>query len=495
MTAMTALKIAMVASEMAPFAKTGGLADVTSALSAALHRAGHDCRVFIPLYRRIRESGVPLTPVDFVRDATLQIGPWSLSWSLVTTTAPETRGTDAPQPIYFIDCPALFDREDIYTSDADEHVRFLGLQRAAIESCQRMGFGPDVFHLNDWQTGLIPLMLELTYGWDELFRHTRTVLTIHNIGYQGTFASDILPDTGLQAHPGRFYHQDLERGVVNFLKTGILYADAITTVSETYAREIQTERYGAGLHPLLRERRDHLVGIVNGVDYETWNPETDPQIPHHYTRDDLSGKAQNKRVLVESMGLPFRERTPLFGVVSRLAYQKGFDLFFDTLPSFLGANDAQLVVLGSGEPKYAGFFTRLQQTFPTQVSFYNGYSDKLAHLVEAGADLFLMPSRYEPCGLNQMYSLRYGTIPIVRKTGGLADTVELFNKVTGEGTGVVFDHFSTDAFRWSLAYALDLYHDEDAWRTVTRNAMARDFSWGRQSERYAALFRHVARRG
>lgn len=483
------LTVATVASEFAPFAKTGGLADVTTALTDRLHRDGHDVRMFLPLYRRVRDAGLDIVPVDFARNATMRVGPWSLDWSLCTA-----RVGDAGQPIYLIDCPALFDRPDLYGDGADEHVRFIGLSRMAIESCQRMGFSPDVFHVNDWQAALVPVLLRTTYAWDALFQRTKTALTIHNIGYQGAFPADILDDTGLREHARALHQEDLARGVINFLKTGILYADVLTTVSPTYADEIQTERYGAGLHGLLRKRRDHLVGILNGVDYATWDPRHDAKIPYRYGPGDMAGKAENKRALLEAMGLPHDPSAPTFGVVSRLAYQKGFDLFFETMPAFLAANDVRLVVLGSGEAKYAGFFARLQQAFPGRVSFYHGYSDELAHRIEAGADFFLMPSRYEPCGLNQMYSLRYGTPPIVRKTGGLADTVQLYNPRTGAGNGVVFERFGADAFRWALGYALDVWRDPASRARIVENAMAADYSWERQARKYVALFHRLASR-
>ena len=479
------MKICFVASEVAPFAKTGGLADVSGALPVHLGQAGHDARIFMPLYSKIDSERHDFTPVDYLTDVQIHLGASAFSFSVFVSRAVP----DGPD-IYFLNCPQLYHRPGVYTGEWDEHLRFALLCRGAIECCQRMGWGPDVFHCNDWHTALIPLYLRTLYDWDRLFQHSKTVLTIHNIAYQGIFPVDVLSNLGLEAHRSLFFQQDLEDGHVNFLKTGILYADAVTTVSQTYAREIQTEAFGRGLEPLLRERSSTVVGIVNGVDYAVWSPEQDPYLPHPYGIEDVAeGKSKNKEHLLSEVQLPAAGDAPVLGVVSRLTSQKGFDLLFEPLPEALRYLDLRVVVLGTGEPRYEEHFHWLQQTFPDKVCYYRGFSEELAHLIEAGCDIFLMPSQFEPCGLNQMYSLKYGTVPIVHKTGGLADTVELWNPTTGEGTGFVFEHFDSTGFGWALKSALTTYKDGDAWARLRRNGMEKDFSWQRQGAEYEKLYR------
>jgi starch synthase len=299
----------------------------------------------------------------------------------------------------------------------------------------------------------------------------------------------VLPDLGLAASGHFLYQEDLAAGRMNCLKTGILYAGVLTTVSRTHAQEIQTERYGMGLQSLLRARSDRLFGITNGIDYEEWNPAADPLLPHPYSATDLAGKAVNKRHLLDGLGLSAAEGVPLAGVVSRLIPQKGFDLCFDVLPELLSRRPLCLAVLGTGERRYEEFFAGLARAFRGRVGFYRGYSERLAHLVEAGSDLFLMPSLYEPCGLNQMYSQRYGTLPVVRRTGGLADTVEPFDPASGRGSGFVFEHFTPEGLRWAMELALDTYRQRETWLSLVQSAMSRDFSWDTQVERYVALYR------
>jgi len=477
------LKIAFCTAEVAPLAKTGGLADVCAALPAELIRRGHDVRVFLPLYRRVREAGFPIEPVAGLQGLEVELGPNRFRFSVQKVHLPDLE-------VLCLDCPGLYDREGIYTSDGDEHRRFALLARGTLAACQELGWAPDLVHANDWHAGLVPLYLKLLGSWDGLFAETRSLLTIHNVGYQGVFGRDVVHDLGLDDSVHLLHQDSLAAGRVGFLETGILYADALTTVSRTHAEEIQTEELGMGLHELLRERRDSLFGIVNGIDPRVWSPESDPLIDPNYSADDLEGKAANQRALLRRMGLE-PGRGPVFGIVSRLVYQKGFDLLHDSLPEMLRHHDARLVVLGSGEPKIEGFFTELARRFPARVAYSRSYDEPLAHLITAGSDFFLMPSRYEPCGLNQMYSLRYGTIPIVRHTGGLADTVEPFDEATGEGTGIVFDHLDSNATRWALSRALALRADTEAWEVIVKNAMSRDFSWERQAGLYEQLYRRI----
>ncbi len=482
---MTRLNVAFASAEVTPFAKTGGLGDVTAALARHLTRAGHDVRVFLPLYQTTDTGSVELVPVDFAQNVTIHLGPRAVEYSLFTAPL----GDDGPDA-YFVHCPELYARDGLYTSGPDEHLRFLLLNRASIASCQRMGWSPHVFHCHDWHAALIPLYLRTIYAWDQLFHRTRTLLTIHNLGYQGVFGAEIADHIDLREFTYRLHQDDLRAGRVNFLKTGIISVDALTTVSRTYAQEIQTEAQGFGLHEELRHRRSDLIGIVNGIDDDVWDPSRDPRIPFHYGPDDLGGKARNKAHLLSELGLEPTEEAPLYGIVSRLVHQKGIDLLQETLPSFVGRNDVRIAVLGSGEPGYESFFMELQAAFPGRVCFYRGFSAKLAAMIEAGADMFVMPSLYEPCGLNQMYSLRYGTIPIVRRTGGLADTVTLYRSRTGEGTGIVFDHYTADGLSWAMTTGLDL-HRTPHWERIVRNAMAEDFSWTRQGRIYEEVYAHL----
>jgi starch synthase len=358
-----------------------------------------------------------------------------------------------------------------------------------------MGFAPDVVHCNDWQSAMLPMVMEARYAWDRLFQKTRTLLAIHNLNYQGIFPAAIAADTGL-ADSAHLFHQDqLRAGRLNFLLHGILYANGICTVSPTYAHEIQTEQYGAGLDPFLRSRSSTVVGILNGVDYEEWSPEDDRHIPHRFSARDLAGKARDKEVLCARMGLPYAEGVPVIGIVSRLAGQKGFALLDGVMGPLLLRHGFQLVVLGSGERRFEAMFAQLATTFPRQVGFHRGFSNELAHLIEAGSDMFLMPSVYEPCGLNQMYSLRYGTVPIVHRTGGLADTVELWNPGTGEGTGIVFEHHDAAGLAWAIEAALAAYRDRAGWQRLIDNGMAKDFSWNVQGKLYEELYRRLSQSG
>lgn len=475
------MRICFVAAEVAPLAKTGGLADVAGVLPKHLQALGHDVRVFMPFYSSIG-AGVASTPVPGAQDVELALGSHRYRYSLLESHLPQSR-----TPLYLVHCPAAFDRASLYTSDADEHLRFLILQRAALEGCQRLGFAPDIAHCNDWHTALIPMLLKSVYAWDQLFATTRTVLSIHNIGYQGVFPSATLYDIGGNVW-GMLSPETAAGGAFNWMREGLRLADRVSTVSPTYAREIATPLGGHGLDATLRARGDQVVGILNGVDYAEWNPATDRYLAHKYSPADLSGKAATKRSLLDWLNLPVADSTPLMGVVSRLTVQKGFDLLFEPLPEILGGRDLSLVALGSGERRYEEFFEHLQRRFPDRVVFHRGYNDELAHLIEAASDMFLMPSQYEPCGLNQMYSLKYGAIPIVRRTGGLADSVQMWNPATRTGTGVVFNDFDASGVRWAIHTALDLYKDRDAWSQITRNAMAQDFSWERQTKEYVSLY-------
>lgn len=483
------MNICYVASEVVPFAKTGGLADVSGALPKYFAAAGHDVRVFMPAYKSIAWTAYGIEIVPGLESITVQIGGEMITYGVASTTLPGSRVT-----VYFIDCPRFYHRDAIYTDGADEYMRFALLCRATLDVCQRTTWSPDVFHCHDWQTGLIPLLLRTQYAWDRLFHRAKTVLTIHNIGYQGVFPASVIDSLGLAGWRQMFYQEDITSGVVNYLKTGILYADVLTTVSRTYAREIQTSEYGAGLHRLLRSRSGALIGIVNGVDYSEWSPEQDKFIPHRYSIDDLEGKQKNKRALLETLGLRYDANVPTIGIVSRLTSQKGFDLFPDALGPIVNGTNIRVVVLGSGDARYERYFEQLKVSSRGKVGFYKGFSNELAHLIEAGADMFLMPSQYEPCGLNQIYSLRYGTAPIVRRTGGLADTVQQYDPATGRGNGFVFDHYDAASLRLSIDGALYTYHQKPHWSQLMRNAMTADWSWEHQVKEYLVLFENLVRR-
>ncbi len=480
------MKICLTASELSPLAKTGGLADVCAALAAYLHRSGHDVRVLIPGYSTIDRGEIDPRPVDFLKGMELTLGPHRFSYAIDTALLPGTG-----LRVYLINCPALYHRPSIYRSDGDEHLRFLLLARATLEMCQRMGWSPDVIHCNDWHTALTPLYLKSLYDWDRLFANTRSLLTIHNIGYQGVFGANIADAIGLGERSHLLHQEDLARDRINFLKTGLLYADHLSTVSPTYAKEIQTDTYGMGLQDVLRQRRDALTGILNGIDHNEWDPATDPLLPHHYSPGDLSGKRENKRALMRELGLKDDPRAPLIGMVTRLTSQKGLDLVEQVVPELLKRRRFSLAVLGSGAARYEEFFTWLKRSFPGRVCFWRGFNNRLAHWIEAGSDMFLMPSLYEPCGLNQMYSLRYGTVPIVRATGGLVDSVQLYDPDTGAGTGIVFNDFDRQALTWAINPALDLYHDRDAWSRLVGNGMAQDYSWDHQGRHYIDLYRRL----
>ncbi len=483
------MNILFVTSEVAPFAKTGGLGDVCAALPRALRALGHDVRVVVPMYSRVRAPGRAFTPV--LPDITVALGARRVTFSVYSAPLP---GSDLP--VYFIRCPALYDRPSIYTHDDDEHVRFAALVWAALKTCQHLRWAPDVAHANDWQSALLPLALKTLFAWDRLFARTRSVLTIHNVGHQGAFGAHAVADAGFAEVAGHFHQDQLREGRVNYLLTGVLYADAITTVSPTYAKEIQTPEHGAGLDPFLRMRSRAVVGILNGIDEDEWSPDRDALLSNRYSADDLSGKERCKHMLLASVGLEYDPRTPVVGVVSRLAWQKGFDLCFNVLPRALARRPMQLVVLGTGEARYEEFFTHLARHAPRRVAYHRGFSEKLAHMIEAGSDLFLMPSRYEPCGLNQMYSLRYGTPPVVHRTGGLADTVRTWNPLARTGNGFAFEHFDDNGLAWALHYALDAWGEgqgeaREAWRILQRNGMTEHFGWPQRVEEYLAVYRSI----
>jgi len=480
------VKILFLSPEVAPFAKVGGLGDVGAALPRQLHAVGHDVRVVMPLYPR---SEPLLGPVEtVVPRLDFSVGPHAVSCALLRTQLP---GSDCP--VYLIQCPPLFGRREIYDG-ADDHLRFAAFGWASLLAAKAMNFSPDIVHVNDWTTGLVPLILRARFGNDAHLGRARSVLTIHNLGHQGTFDARILPETGLGASPHLFHGNELQQGRVSYLLTGLLHAHAITTVSPTYAREIQTPEHGHRLDPVLRARRDVLVGILNGIDEEEWDPSRDRHLPQTYDADRLEDKEASKAALLTGSGLAHDPKVPVIGMCSRLVYQKGIDLCMEVLPGLLELRRFQLVVLGQGEPKYEGFFRELARHFRGRVEFDPTFSERKAHLVEAGADMFLMPSRFEPCGLNQMYSLRYGTVPIVHATGGLADTVWAYDdEAAPSGTGFRFERFDAAGLDWALNRALRVWGtgagpDRERWRRIQRNGMGLPFGWRHRVGRYVEVY-------
>lgn len=472
------MRILFAASEALPYAKTGGLADVIEALPRALVKLGHEVAVFLPRYRGIRTSSIA------VPSMTIPLG------SRLRFPAITNGGVHRGVRYFFLDDPFYFDRDGIYgdrnreyPDNADRYTEFC---RAAIELTKQVWM-PDLIHCHDWQTAMIPVLLRSSYGDDPSVQSLPTVFTIHNMGYHGIFPREALERVGLPAaiyHPGgvEFF------GNINFLKGGLVYSDYLTTVSRKYAQEIQTSEFGFGLEGVARSRADRLVGILNGVDYSAWSPDRDTLIPAKYSAKNMAGKRICKQALLEELKLQNGNlNRPVIGIVSRFADQKGFDLIAQ-IAAELMQEDLLLAVLGTGDRRYEELFRALATDFPGRVGAVIAYDNRLAHLVEAGSDIFLMPSRYEPCGLNQIYSLRYGTVPVVRATGGLDDTIEPFDLQHGTGTGFKFVEYSGSALLHAIRQALHHFSDEGVWNRIQLNGMVKDFSWNTSAAEYAKLY-------
>ena len=485
------VKILFVSSEVVPFSKTGGLADVAGALPPALRRLGHDVRIVTPRYRITSEERFGIRPI--LHDIRVHFQSESHVTQIRTAPLP---GTDIP--VYFVNYEPYFDRANLYTEAGkdypDNPQRFALFCMSALWMLRALDWKPDVIHCNDWQTGLIPtyLMHHPDLKFDEFYKGIRVLYTIHNLAYQGRFPREILNSLGLgwevyTMHGLEFY------GDINLMKAGIVFSDEITTVSKTYAHEIQTDEYGCGLDGVLRTRSVHLTGILNGIDYTVWNPETDSLIPAKFGPGKMAGKARCKKALQAKCGLPEKADIPLIGVISRLADQKGFDLIA-AIAQDLFQMDIQMVILGTGEPKYHEIFQKIGKKHPDKASIHLTFDNQLAHEIEAGCDMFLMPSSYEPCGLNQLYSLKYGTVPIVRKTGGLADSITDATSETikdGSGTGFVFEEYSPKALFETIGRAVNLFSKAATWRKIRENGMAKDFSWDASARMYEGLYRRM----
>lgn len=485
------MKIAVVSSEVVPFAKTGGLADVAGALPKALSSLGTDAKVFSPRYASVDEHTFRIETVHPKLE--VPVGNRIEGFSLKGCRLP-----DSEVEWFFIDSPGYFGRDGLYVEKEsgndfpDNDERFLVFCRGVLESLRALDWKPDIIHLNDWQTGLVPAYLKSVYSQDPFFQGTKTVFTVHNVAYQGNFPPETFRKLNLPA--GYFYPAaGLEYwGMTSYLKSGIYFADVITTVSRRYAQEISSSNeFGCGMEGLLRARQSDLHGIMNGIDYKVWNPETDRFLPFKYRADNFQGKRKNRLALRKQMGLSnFGKRLPLIGIISRLASQKGFDLI-EACSEELMKLDLQLVILGTGEERYQKLFRSLRKRYPRKVGLKLGFDEVLAHRIEAGSDMFLMPSRYEPCGLNQLYSLKYGTVPIVRKTGGLADSIEDYDPKTGLGSGFVFEEYSPEALLEAVNKALVAYRNKERWEKLMRYGMSLDFSWEASARRYLELYQRL----
>ncbi|MGM0381966.1 MAG: glycogen synthase GlgA [Thermodesulfobacteriota bacterium] len=484
------LKVLFLSPEAVPFAKTGGLADVAGALPNALVRLGTDVDLMLPFYRVVREEG--FEPRLLLRDLKVPLGNSELA-----AQVPGAK-TEAGLPVYLIEREDLYDRPNLYGNPMGDYYdnleRFTFFSHAALRTVETLSVKPDVIHCHDWQTGLVPALLRGPYRDSPFLGATATIFTIHNLGYPGLFPSEKLSVTGLSGE--EFFHPEgLEYyGKISLLKAGIVYSDAITTVSPTYSKEIQTPEYGMGMEGTLQYRRSSLHGILNGVDYQLWDPARDAHISVHYSPDKVAGKHACKESLIQEMNLdPLLTKRPLLGMISRLDAQKGLDLLVKILDDIL-ALDVGLVILGSGDERIQGAIQEAAQRRPGRIGLTIGFDEPLAHRIMAGADIFLIPSRYEPCGLTQMYALKYGTVPIVRATGGLDDTVAPFNRKTREGNGFKFSAYEPKAFLEAIRKAVDIFQDPKAWKRLMANGMKADFSWDQSARRYMELYRSVIRK-
>ncbi len=486
------VKVALITCEVSPFAKTGGLADVCAALPKALAELGHEVVIFMPAFRSALQGPVPLEPVPL--ELEVPIANQAVRGSLLRATLPESS-----VPVYLVRQDHYYDRPGLYQQDGvdyqDNCERFVFFCRAVMEALRRLPLEVDILHANDWQTALVPAYLEIEYRGVPGFEKLGSVFTIHNLAYQGRFWHWDMVLTGLDWK--YFNWQQMEYyGQLNLMKTGIVFANTITTVSPRYAQEIQSEPLGCGLSGVLRHRREVLFGILNGVDYRVWNPATDPHLPAHYDAENLSGKKECKRALQRELGLTPGE-LPLVGMIGRLTEQKGFDLAAQVIPHWAQSGRVQWAILGTGEAKYEQLLAQLAQRFPGQVAVRLEFSEALAHRIEAGADIFLMPSRFEPSGLNQLYSLRYGTIPVVHATGGLADTITEATPQTladGTGNGFRFEEYSARALTAALERALGWYRDRASWTQLMKNAMRQDWSWRRSAREYQRVYQDTLTR-
>jgi len=479
------MKIAFITPEVVPFSKTGGLADVSGSLPVELADEGHDVIVYSPLYKTVDTKKYNIVPIKRSIFVPLsgRMESIDIYESLDYRPSPKIR-------FLFLSCEKYFNRDNLYGEGnkdySDNHERFGLFSRSIFDVLKSLNFTPDIIHCNDWQTGIVPVYLRFIYSQDSFFSVTKSLITIHNMAFQGLFDSYTMDV--LMLPWSLFNYRELEYyGKLNFLKSGLIFADAITTVSKKYAEEIRTSEYGCGLEGVLEEKKNNLYGILNGVDYSIWNPAIDSLLPQKYTPDNLSGKTECKKVLLKKMGLNYDKKTPVIGIISRLTDQKGFDLLFECGDNLMKMG-AQFVILGTGDKKYHDYFSELKVRYPNNIGLLLGFDNALAHLIEAGSDFFLMPSRYEPCGLNQMYSLKYGTFPIVRSVGGLEDTIIDLDSDRVNGNGFKFYEYSHSELSKTLERALRFYREEKNRDNYIKRIMKLDFSWSRSAKKYIALY-------
>ncbi len=475
------MKILFAASEVAPFAKTGGLADVAGSLPVALASLGHDVRVVMPRYRQVDPSAAGLR---LISTFSVQLGAWNERCDVFQGTLGENI------TMYFIGKDTFYDRPELYgTTNADypdNAERFIFFSRAILELCCALKFSPHIIHCNDWQTALTPLYLKKFYPNHPVLHRTKTIFTVHNLGYQGLFPKENIRLAGLDWDV--FTPEGIEFwDRINFLKAGLVYSDIITTVSKTYSREIQTPEYGYGLEGVLKKRSEELYGIINGIDYHLYDPAHDRTLPRTFGPMRLAGKQYCKQTLQAATGLPASD-APCFGMVTRLVDQKGLDIFVDALPEIMALN-VQMIILGTGDEKYHRLLTETADHYQDRMHVLLQYNDRMAKNIYAGCDMFLMPSRYEPCGLGQMIALRYGTVPVVRKTGGLADTVSAYDPEAGTGTGFLFEEYSASSLARCCQHAAALYRERKAWKRLMRNGMKQDLSWEHSAHEYVKIYK------
>lgn len=488
-------KILFVTSEVVPFIKTGGLADVSSALPQKLQELGHQVRIVVPKYGAIDERKYKIHEVVRLKDLKINIGEKEVVFSLRSSflIGPKTR-----VQIYFLDNPEYFgSRHSLYSDPltgedyADNDERFILLSRAVFELINKLGWVPDIIHANDWQCGLIPAYLKNSFNSDPLYTSIKSIFTIHNLSAQGIFPKTAFAKTEL---PKELESEKgiLHKGKINFLKTGLVYSDMITTVSENYAKEISSKKeFGAGLNEVLAKRKKDIFGIINGIDDTIWHPEIDSKIPKKFSVKNLDDKKENKKALVDNFNFTYNEKVPVVGMISRLIDDKGFDLVQKAFPQLMKLN-IQMVLLGTGDKKTQKFFSTMAGKHSDKFACFIGFDDELAHLIEAGSDMFLMPSKFEPCGLNQMYSLMYGTIPIARKTGGLADTVQPFNAKNGTGNGFLFEKYTVADMISAVKSAVKIFSgDQNTWQTIMKNGMKSNFTWLNSTKNYIELYKKL----
>ncbi len=479
------LKILIAASECVPFAKTGGLADVAGALPKELRNAGHDVRIVLPKYKKISDSAYKIK--DTGKEVNIDIALFNHKAKIMESVLPDT-----DVPVYFIDNPEFFNRDELYRTKEhgdywDNAERFMFFSRAIVEMLKVIDFKPDIINCNDWHTGLVPVYLKTIYAWDKnVYGGIATVYSIHNLEYQGAFAPEKISNAGLPM--SLFNIGGLEfYGKMSFMKGGIIFSDVINTVSNRYKEEIQTPEFGFGLDGVLHTRKDEIFGITNGIDYSIWNPAVDKLLPVNYDIDTVDKKAEVKKAIIEANGLSYYENVPLIGLVSRLDTQKGLDFIAAIIDEMMKMN-LQFIVLGTGEKKYEDMFNSLKRKYPEKLIVKTEFNNKLAHNIYGASDMFLMPSHFEPCGLGQLISLKYGTVPVVRETGGLADTVKQFNFKTKHGNGFVFSGNNAFQLLQAIRIAVDTYKNKTVWRRLQLNGMKENFSWEISAEKYEEIY-------